>query len=138
MKVFTQGTEGAMGVYINGMFMPCEDCALGEVKKTRVSKKAVSYSKVLGEMLFFDISSLLSPTFGGKNHCLLIKDRSDFAWSHFKKSESKHMMPLIKDLKALYSVNLKYARYNNSEENEDFERLQITWDGCLVQINHAQ
>ena len=30
------------------------------------------------------------------------------------------MTSLIKDLKAVYTINVKYARYENGEEKEDF------------------
>ena len=41
----------------------------------------------------------------------------------FFKSELENvMMSLIKDLKASYSMNMKYARQDNAGENTDFER----------------
>ena len=63
-----------------GMFNSYEDCALGKAKKGTVHKKAVECSKILGERLFFDISSPLTPTVGGKKHWLLVmEDSSDYA-----------------------------------------------------------
>ena len=46
------------------MFKPHEDCALGKTKQQSVRKKAVPQLQILGERLFFDISSPSTPTFG--------------------------------------------------------------------------
>ena len=56
--------------------MPLLDCTLRKAKKIGVSKKTVDCSKVLGERLFFDISSPSTPTFEGKKHWLLVVEDS--------------------------------------------------------------
>ena len=77
-KVITHATGRAMGLYLTGTFKPCEDCA----QKGCVSKKAVVLSKIFGERLFFDISSLWTPSFGSKKHWLLVVENStDNSWS---------------------------------------------------------
>ena len=69
MEVIIQATDRAMGLHITDKFKPCEDCALVKTKKSRVSKKrAMACSKIVGERLFFDISSPLTPNFGGRKH----------------------------------------------------------------------
>ena len=57
-------------------------------KKDYKSEKAVASSKILGESLFFDISSFLTSPFGGKKHLLLIIEVStDYAWRIFLKEK---------------------------------------------------
>ena len=88
-KTITHITAKALGIQVTGMFEPCEDCALGKAKQWSVSKKAVPWLQILGERLFFDISSPSTPTFGGKHHLLLvINDCSNYSWSFFLKEKS--------------------------------------------------
>ena len=88
-KSITCATATAMGIQITGTFNPCEDCALGKAQNRGVSKKAVDCSKILGDRLFFNISSLSSSTFGGKEHWLLVmEDSSDYGWGFFLKEKS--------------------------------------------------
>ena len=85
-------------------------------------KKAVEWSKILGEWLFFNISSHLKPTFKGKKHWLLV----DFAWSYFSKEKSelkKMMFGFINDLKTKSGIHVQCARCQNSRKNEDFEKF---------------
>ena len=76
-----------------------------------VNKKAVVHCKVWRERLFFNISSLLTPSLGGKKHWLLvIEDSTDFSRIYFlkEKLELKNvMMLLMKDIKAMYGINVK-------------------------------
>ena len=76
-EVITHATTKEMGIQVTGIFRSCEDCALGKTKKGRVCKKAVVCSKVWGERQFFDISSPITPTFGG------MKDSTNFSWVFF-------------------------------------------------------
>ena len=66
-----------------------EECTLGKAKQQSVRKMAVVLSKFLGEKLFFDISSPLTPIYGGKKHWLLVvDDSSNYNWSFFQKEKS--------------------------------------------------
>ena len=67
-EVITWATGWDMGYHITVTFRPCEDCVLGYAKKVVLHKKTVEHSKVLGERLFFNISSQLTPTYGGNKH----------------------------------------------------------------------
>ena len=79
-----------MDLLLIGTFNPCEDCSSGKAKESRVNKKAVEHFKILGETLFFDITSPSTSTFGGKKHWLLvIEDCTDYEWSYFLKENSK-------------------------------------------------
>ena len=120
-KSITHTTAKALGIQVTDTFMSCEDCTLSEAKQQTVSKKAVPWSKILGERLFFDISSLSTPTFGSKKHWLLIvDDSSNFSWHFFLKEKSNlvdAMIGLIKNLKDKYNVQVQYLCYNNAGEN---------------------
>ena len=88
-KSITHATAKALDIEITSTFKPYEDCTLGKAKQQAVSKKAVPHSKILGERLFFDISSPSTPTFGSMKHWLLVIDNnSDFIWSFFLKEKS--------------------------------------------------
>ena len=84
-------------------------------------------SRILGERLFFHISSLLTPTLGGKKHWLLaVEESMENARSHFlkEKSELKNvMMGLIKNLKTMHDIQLEYLQCDNVRENIDFENI---------------
>ena len=67
----THATTKTLSIQVTVTFKPCEDCTLGKAKQWAVSKKAVPWSKILGERLFFNISSFSTPTF-------VIDDSSDF------------------------------------------------------------
>ena len=83
-KATTEVISRTMGLNLTGTFKLCGDCALEKDKKSGAGKKAVEYSKILRERLFFDISSPSTPTFGGMNHWLLAKeDSSDFVCFHY-------------------------------------------------------
>ena len=64
-EVITHATTMLMGIVLTGICRPCENCALGKAK-CYIGKKAVVHSTILGQKLFFDMSSPLTPTFGGK------------------------------------------------------------------------
>ena len=94
------------------MFKQYEDCTMGKAKQCAVSKKAVPCLKLLGERLFFDISSPSTPTFGSKWHWLLvIDDSSNYIWSFFLKEKSNladAMVVLIKNLKNKYNLQVQF------------------------------
>ena len=82
-EVITDVTGRAIGLHLTGTFNSCEDCTLGKAKKESVSKKNMKQSKILGERLFFDISSPLSSTLGGKKHWLMVvEDSTNYAWNY--------------------------------------------------------
>ena len=63
-EVITHAMAKSMGTHLTSTFKQCEDCTLEKDKKGGVCKMAVSWSKILGESLLFDISSPSTPTFG--------------------------------------------------------------------------
>ena len=84
-----RSTAKGLGIQVTSTFKPFKDCALGKAKQCAVSKKAVPCLQILGERLFFNISSPSTLTFGRKCHWLLfINDCSDYCWSFFLKEKS--------------------------------------------------
>ena len=120
-KSITHATVKAMGIQVTGDLKPCEDSALGKTQMSGVSKKVVAYSKILGEMLFFNISSPSSPTFWGKMLWLLVmEDINNLVLSFFLKEKSDLagvMLGLIKTLKNKYNMQVQYLLYDNSQKH---------------------
>ena len=101
-----------MGIQVTGTFKPCEVFALGKTKQEAVSKKAVAQSEILGERLFFDISSPSTPTFGGRKHWLhVISNNGNYICSFYLKEKSDLadiMIDLIKNLKNKHNLEVQY------------------------------
>ena len=125
-EAITRSTAKSFGIQVTDTFRPCEDRTLGKAKQQVVSKKAVPCSQILGERLFFDISSTSTPTFGAKRHQLLVfDDYSDFSWSFFLNEKSdltQKMVGLIKDLKTKYNWQVQRLQCDNLGGNQAFER----------------
>ena len=121
LETITWSTAKATGIQVTGMFKPCEDCALGKAKQCAVSKMAVPHSHILGERLFFDISSPSTPTFGGKRHWLLvINNCSNYCWSFFlweKSDLARKMLGLINTLKIKFNLQVQWFLCNNRQES---------------------
>ena len=107
-KTITHITAKALGFQVTGPFKPCEDCALGKAKHQSVSKNAVPRSKILGERLFFNISSPSTPTFGRERHWLLVMDDySNYSWSFFLKKKfdlAETMLGLVNNQKIKFNL----------------------------------
>ena len=84
-EAITHSNAKASSILVTSTFKPCEDGALGKPKQWVISKKAVLCLQILGERLFFDISSPSTFTFGGKHHWLMvINECSNYCCSFFK------------------------------------------------------
>ena len=59
-------TADLYGWKLTGKLEVCEDCAGGKMKQANVSKEMKEWSKMPGERLFMDISSVRDPSFGGR------------------------------------------------------------------------
>ena len=117
----TRATGAHRGFQVTGAFEPCESCAVGKAKQTKMNKEPIERSKVAGERLYLDVSSPRTQSVGGKHHwLLLVDDCSDLSWSYFlkKKKEVKaNVIELVKELKAKYGIVVKYIRCDNAGEN---------------------
>ena len=71
-----------------------------------------------GQRLYVNISSSSTSSICSKKlWFLIVKDSTDYAWSYFlkEKSELKHvMMSLIKNVKAIYCINIRYVHCDNT------------------------
>ena len=110
-EAITRSTTKGLSIQVTSTFKPCEDCTLGKAKQCAVSKKAVPCSQILGERLFFNISSPSTLTFGGKHHWLLvINNCSDYCWSLFLREKSdlaQTMLGLVNNLKIKLNLQVQ-------------------------------
>ena len=96
----------------------------------RWHEQKVDCSKILGEKLFFKVSSPSTFTFGCKKHfwLLVIEDNTDNSWTYFSKEKLKlknMLLVLIKDLKTKYGIQVKNACCDSAGENDDSEKACI-------------
>ena len=128
-EAIMRSTTKYLGIQVTSMFNPCEDCTLGKAKEWVVSKKAVPCPQILGERLFFDISSPSTLTFGGKHHWLLVIDNcSDYCWSFFprEKSDLTHtMLVLIDNLKTRWNLQVQHSLWMNLWSGRAGDQLQV-------------
>ena len=126
LEAITRSTAKNFNIQLTRAFKLCEDCALGKAKQRAVSKKAVPRLQILGERLFFDVSSPSTLTFGGKCHWLLVIDNySTYSWSFFLREKSnltQKMIGLIKDLKTKYYLQVQWLQCDNAWENQAIEK----------------
>jgi hypothetical protein len=133
----TRRTAKFYGIKLTGTMDICENCGLGKSKREAVKKISESSSKIPGERLFIDISSIQAESFGGSKYWLLILD--DFtgvSWSYFlkKKSDlSERVMELLKDLKSKHNIKVKFVRCDNAGENKKLEELCLK-EGLGIQF----
>ena len=117
-ETITHATAKSMGIQVTCIFKPCEDHALGKSKKSRVSKKAVAWSKILWKRLFFNISSPWTPIFGGMFHWLLVmEDSSNYAWSFYLKEKfdlADVTLGLVKNLKNKINMQIQCLGCDNA------------------------
>ena len=74
---------------------------------------------MLGERLFFDISSPLTPILVEK--VLAASYRRQY-WLCVESDMKNMMLGFIKELKSRYDINMKYARCDNARKNKDCEK----------------
>ena len=127
MKEIALATGKSMRLQLIGTFKPCKAYALGKAKKGTVSKISVPCSMVKGKRLFIDISFQSLASMGGKKHLfLMVEDSTKYLSSYFLKQKSELnevKMILLKHLRAVYDVTVKYIHCGNAGENEAFEWL---------------
>ena len=102
--------------------------------------KALPCLKILGERLFFDISSPSTPTFGGNWHWLLVMDDSNYySWSFFlieKSNSAETIFGLINNLKNKYNLQVQSLHCDNASENQAFE-WTCKQEGLGVEFEHT-
>ena len=124
-KRITLNTENKLGIKIQGTFGDCESCDEAKAKQKKLPKVTESTSKIRGERLHIDISSVKYKSYGGGKHWLLVvDDATDVNWSYIQKKKSElteNMIQLILDLKNKNNITTKFIRCDNAGENKKLE-----------------
>ena len=120
-------TADYMGINLTGKLEPCETCTQAKNRQANAPKKKEKQAPSRpGYRLFTDISSFKHESMGGKRHWLIVVDEfSDCSHSFFlkRKSDQIELLPVwMKELKAMYGIDLKYVRLDNSGENRSLQR----------------
>ncbi len=122
----TKETAKWMNIELKGKLESCESCDLSKSKRKKISKVNLNKTKIPGERLYIDISSIRDPSNSGRKHWLLIVDEAtDFKWSRFLRTKSelpKVMIDFLNDLKG-EGFDPKFVRLDNAGENMKFREM---------------
>ena len=117
-KRTTLNTGNKLGIKIQGTLEDCESCGEAKANQKKLPKVTESTSKVRGERLHIDISSVKYKSYGGGKHWLLVvDDATDVNWSYIQKKKSElteNMIQLILDLKNKNNITTKFIRCDNA------------------------
>jgi len=116
-----------------GKLSRCESCGLSKARQSPIPNKVITRSKIPGERLFIDISSIKSRNLGGSKFWLLIIDDATDFFLKKKGDLSKTVRELINDLKAKIQKTVKYIRCDNAGENKSLEK-DAKCDGLGIQF----
>ena len=112
-----QKTANIHGFKLTGKSAICEDCALAKARQKNVNKEWKGSSKLPGERIYLDISSVRDVSFGGaKFWVLIVDDYTDYCWSLFLKEKSElkeKMMVLLTDMK-ISGINIRFICCDDS------------------------
>jgi hypothetical protein len=99
----------------------CSDCLVGKAKRLQLNKESTNQSKVPGERLMIDISSVKTKNSKrvGKYWLLVVDEATSMKWSFFLKSKDSQVALLIGFIKTLQNQNkqVKFIRCDNAGEN---------------------
>ena len=104
----------------------CSDCAIAKARQKNLNKVWSSGSKVPGERLFVDISSIRGESYGGtKFWVLVLDDCTDYCWSFFLRNKSDLKYKVVNVIKELNGMDKKvsFVRCDDAGENKSFEQL---------------
>ena len=125
-EAVTKATAKYMDWHLQGQLEKCEDCALGKAKQKNIAKVSQNKSKIKGERLLMDISSVKNKSFGGSKFWLLIEDENtSMKWSYFlnKKSDlATKVVSFVKAMKQKDPESPKFLRCDNAGENKTCEQ----------------
>jgi transposase InsO family protein len=97
-------------------------------------------SKIAGERLFIDTSSVKKPSFGKSKFWLLVMDDcTGVCWSKFMKKKSDqvdYLLELLLDLKAKHNKTVKLIRCDNAGENKSLQKL-CEKEGLGIQFEYT-
>jgi hypothetical protein len=81
-------TANIHALKMKGELTVCEDCAVAKVRQRNVNKDWKGGSKVPGERVYLDISSIKGENYGGSCFwSLVVDDHTDYCWSLFLKAK---------------------------------------------------
>ena len=136
----TRRTAEYYGIELTGQFGVCENCGRAKSRQKNTSKDTVVRSKVAGERLFIDISSVKGVSIGGSKYWLaIVDDFTDMTWSMFLKQKSEQVnriIDFIRDLKVKLNLSVKYIRCDNAGENKSLEKRCLR-EGFGVQFEYT-
>ena len=99
-RELTLRTAKTRGIKLRRRKTKCLACALGKAKKKPAKKFSEKRSKILGERLYVDISSIKGKSRGGRKFWLLIADdATPKKWSFFLKSKDEQYRVLVNFVK---------------------------------------
>ena len=115
-----RATANSYGWKIIGKFEACKDCQTSNIQQKGVSKSTETKSTIPGERIFFDISSIKTPSYGGNRFWLIaLDDATSMTWSKFlkaKKELPKKMMSFLHKM-IKRGTPVKFLRCDNAGEN---------------------
>ena len=121
-----RATAKYMGWQVTGKATPCENCAIGKAKQKNVPKTSAERSKIPGERLYLDISSIKGKSYGNSTFwALLVDDSTNFKWSFFLKQKSDlsdAVIPLLIELRDKNNKAARIIRCDNAGENKSLEQ----------------
>ena len=126
-------TAAFYGWKLTGKFEPCKFCGLAKARQANVNKKLAERSRVRGERLFIDTSSIKGQSYGSSKFWLLmVDDCTDYGISRFlnRKSET------VQELKVKHDLIVKYIRCDDAPENRKAEKLCVE-NGINVQFEYT-
>ena len=118
----------------------CEDCLKGKAKRLNVNKESKNHSKIPGERLMIDISSVKTKNNKkvGRFWLLVVDEATDMKWSFFLKKKSdqvKLLVGFIKNLKE-NGKKVKFIRCDNAGENKSLQHA-IDDEGLNIKFEYT-
>ena len=115
----------------------CSDCLVGKAKRMKLNKESHNQSKVPGERLMIDISSVKTQNSNriGKYWLLVVDEATSMKWSFFLKSKDAQVPLLTGFIKNLQEQgkNVKYIRCDNAGENVSLQQ-SLDNDGMNIKF----
>jgi transposase InsO family protein len=128
------------GIKPSGKLLSCSDCGVSKSRQHNTSKTTESRSKIAGERLMIDTSSVKKQSFGKSKFWLLIMDDcTGVCWSRFLKKKSDQvelLINLLKDLKSKHDKTVKLIRCDNAGENKSLQKL-CEQEGLGIQFEYT-
>ena len=125
-EVKTRQTAKKLGVELTGKFDTCQSCAEGKARQKNMSKES-EQSKVKGERIYMDLSTVKNKSYGSKHHwVLMVEDYSKYKWSLFLKKKSdlpESVHKLFQHIQNNHDIKFKTIRCDNAGENNKLKEI---------------